>query len=99
MNNRPRSRVFNKGEGWSLSTCDSLRCCNHAINLTILDALHAVDLQVVADMYMTVQFLRMGGHFLRLAAAVRQVVGTLSRLRSGRWFALSAARGLRLDCV
>ena len=49
-------------------------CCNHRNNLIIIAVLTGVVLQLVSDMYIAVVFMRMGGHFLRLAAVTCSVI-------------------------
>lgn len=70
-----------------------VRCCNHTTNLTLIATLQATGLEVFTDMYATVMYLRMGGHFLRLAASVQSLVDdTLDWERDPSDLALSLSR-------
>ena len=49
-------------------------CCNRRNNLMIIAVLIGAVMQLVSDMYIAVVFMRMGGHFLRLAAVTCSVI-------------------------
>jgi len=56
-------------------------CGNHSNNLTIVGVVGAFGKSMISDYYRCVLFLRMGGHYLRLSAALAQHLKDDSMLR------------------
>ena len=65
-----------------------LDCANHAVNLVIVYIVsHVIGLRFLNDMFTIVMFLRMGGHFVRVASAARSCVRDPGR--GAKWSPIS----------
>eukprot|EP00959_Pyramimonas_sp_CCMP1952_P417024 8737061-Pyramimonas_sp.AAC.1 len=47
------------------------KCMNHQTNIACVSTVDLVGMKVINDMYMAVRFFKMGGHYVRIVAAVQ----------------------------